>query len=367
MKNAFVVITVFIVCNILVCPFVDAKPPSKPGEDVEKKYLFPGTGFFIKNRDPYSLEVSKDWFLQAVELQSKGESAEALKVFEKFTKRRCDHSILHEGKSILIGPESIYRAAMIREQKGDWKKAFDHLKLIAEAYVLYDFELVAASLTRIAEKLATAELPKKWGFVPQLRSSSDDRDRLNEIVKLSRGPKYAPRALMILAEISLQAEKEEEAIDALSRLVNYYPEHYLSEKAYFVLGEIYEGLVSGPSYDQTSTQEALNYYTDYLYLYSKHPDQGVDESLQQFEDRVKSSAERREQARIRIEQLKEIWGQSYLELGKYVEDYGKYYLIRWEELGTQPARRFYQRVLEVVNTSEAAREAESRLGQLKDE
>ena len=50
-----------------------------------------------------------------------------------------------------MGPEALYQAAMIREKQGDWKKAFDHLQLIARAYVRYDFERVANSLMRIAE------------------------------------------------------------------------------------------------------------------------------------------------------------------------------------------------------------------------
>ena len=270
-----------------------------------------------------------------------------------------------DGESILIGPEAIYRAAMIREQIGDWKKAFDHLHLIAEAYVLYDYEIVAESLMRIAEKLATIELPKKWGFLPRLRSPSEDQTRLNKIVKLSKGPKFAPRALMILAEISLQNDKEEEAIDALSRLINYFPEHHLSEKAYFMLGKIYQGLVSGPSYDQTVTQEALNYFNDYMLLYSRPPERGVGESEKHFEERRKGAEIRKAQARENILQLNEIRGESYLELGKYAEDYGKYYLVRWKELGNKPAKRFYERVLEVANPSDAATEARARLKKIK--
>ena len=54
-----------------------------------------------------------------------------------------------------------------------------------------------------------------------------------------------------------------------------------------------------------------------------------------------------------------------MELGKYAEDYGKYYLVRWKELGNKPAKRFYERVLEVSNPSDAATEARARLKKIK--
>ena len=254
-----------------------ANPRGSAKTEVEKTYLFPGTGFFVKNRDPYPPDEAKGWFLEAMNLQKSGELADALKLFEKFSKRRSDLIIEYDGKKVLVGPESIYRAAMIREKQGDWKKAFDHLQLVAKAYVRYDFERVAASLMRIAEQIATEDLPKKWGVVPRLRSGSEDRERLNQIVELSRGPKFAPRALMVLAEIARKDSKDDEAVDALERLVNFYPEHYLAEKAYFMLAKIHEEFVSGPSYDQGATLQALHYFEDYLILFEDTPNRGPDE------------------------------------------------------------------------------------------
>ena len=69
---------------------------------------------------------------------------------------------------IQVGPESLYQAAILRESRGDWQKAFEHLKLIAEAYTDYDFERVAESLMRIAERLAKEKLPKNGVFFPVL-------------------------------------------------------------------------------------------------------------------------------------------------------------------------------------------------------
>ena len=345
----------------------DANPRAPKKSDEVKTYLFPGTGFFIKNRDPYKDNEAKEWFLEAIELQRADELSGALKLFEKFTKRRCDLIIDFENTPTLIGPESIYRAAMIREKQGDWKKSFDHLQLIAKAYVRYDFERVASSLMRIAEQIATEDLPKKWGVVPRLRSGSEDRERFNQIVELSRGPKFAPRALLVLAEISLKDDKIDEAVDALERLVNYYPDHYHCEKAYFMLGEIHQGFVSGPSYDQGSTLQALNYYEDYLILFEQSPPRGANESQEQFELRIKESSERKELARKGRQAMRESLAQSKLEVGKYVEQYGKYFLVRWQELGNQPALQFYNQAITTAPESDAAREAEKSVAKLRNE
>jgi outer membrane protein assembly factor BamD len=220
---------------------------------------------------------------------------------------------------------------------------------------------------RIAELLATAELPKKWGVIPRLRSGSDDRERLNQIVELSRGPQFAPRALMVLAEISLQDDKDEEAVNALERLVNYYPDHYLSEKAYFKLGQIHKDFVSGPSYDQGSTLNALNYFEDYLILYDQPPRQGPDETISNYQQRIKESAERKKMAQTNKNKMRASLAQSKLEIGRYVENYGKYFLTHWEKLGNEPALQFYNQAITTAPESGAAREAEMRVAELRND
>ena len=279
-RSAF---TLFILASVL-----QAAPRSSRGSDTsEKTYLFPGTGFFVKNRKPYEPQEAKRWFNEADGHQKKGDLGKALSLYEKFAKRRSDAS---DSSKVLfsVGAESLFRAANIREKRGDWQKAFQHLRLVAQAYTNYDFERIAEALMRLAERLAKEDQPRKWGVIPRFRSGNEDRLRLNQIVDLARGPKFAPRALMALAEISLKDEKEEDAIDALERLINLYPENYLCEKAYFLMAEIYRGKVAGPSYDQGSTLKSLNFYEDFLILYEKPPAMSKHESQESYSDRVKS-------------------------------------------------------------------------------
>ena len=54
----------------------------------EKEYLFPGTGFFVKNRKPYDESEAKAWFKEAYDLEKEGKGSKSLKFYEKFSKRR---------------------------------------------------------------------------------------------------------------------------------------------------------------------------------------------------------------------------------------------------------------------------------------
>jgi len=346
------------------CFLESAPAPSKPGVS-DKEYTFPGTGFFIKDRSPYPENEAKRWFLEANKMQKAGSLRKALGLYEKFSKRRSDAIVTLQGEKIKIGPESLYRASILRERKGDWQKGFEHLRLIAKAYTDYDFERVAESLMRLAERLAKDDLPRKWGIFPRFRSGSQDRIRLDEIANLARGPRFAPRALMALAEIALRDDKEEEAVDALERIVNLYPENYMAEKAYFMLAKVYEERVSGPAYDQGSTLKALNFYEDYLILYAKPPPQSIHEDVKSFKARVQASKERFASAEEGRNKMRQTLAESKLEVAQYIEKYGKYFLVRWRELGNRPALQFYNEAINSAPESDAARIAEKKVVELR--
>ena len=82
---------------------------------------------------------------------------------------------------LLRNPSSV---PLFREARGDWGKSFSHLKLIAQAYTDYDFELVADSLMRISERLAKEKLPSGWGIIPRFRSGNKIVPDSNEISSL---------------------------------------------------------------------------------------------------------------------------------------------------------------------------------------
>ena len=364
--NFFVLTTFFVISTQLSALSPGEKNRRNKGaHSQDKEFLFPGTGFFKKNRDPILDKQAKEWFLDAEKAEQAGDVNEALNLYEKFSKRRSDFRIIVGNNEVQIGPEALYRAAKIRENRGDWQKAFASLRLIAAAYTDYDFERVAESLMRIAERLANDKLPKKWGVIPRFRSGSQDRLRLNQIASLARGPRFAPRALMALSEIAIKDKKEEEAVDALERLINLYPENYLCEEAYYTLASIFEDRVAGPAYDQGATLKALNFYEDYLILFPQSPPKSKHESLEDYKSRILEAKERKSSAEEGRRKMRETLSASKVVVGKYVEQYGKYFLTNWRELGNKPALQFYNEAITTAPESEAAREAEKKVAELR--
>ena len=74
--------------------------PNRGSSPDEEEYLFPGTGFFIKNRKPYDENEAKSWFRDAYNFDKQDKSSKALKLYEKFAKRRSDASLDLDGNCL---------------------------------------------------------------------------------------------------------------------------------------------------------------------------------------------------------------------------------------------------------------------------
>ena len=92
-------------------------------------------------------------------------------------------------------------------------------------------------------------------------------------VILSNAPysDYAPLALMNIANGHQKFDNIPEAINALDRMINFYPQSLLTPDAYLKLGQTNVSLVDGPAYDQTSTRDAITYFEDFMILFPGDP------------------------------------------------------------------------------------------------
>ena len=133
-----------------------------------------------------------------------------------------------------------------------------------------------------------------------------------------------------------QAEKDTgEAIDALDRLVNNYPQSVLTPVAYLKLGDMFASLSDGPEYDQAATKQAMTYYEDYLILYPG--DTGVS------------------MAAAGVDKMKTILAQSKIYIGDF------YF---YKRLNFQAARVFYNEAITSYPDSGPARTAKKRLAEV---
>ena len=64
-------------------------------------------------------------------------------------------------------------------------------------------------------------------------------------------------------------------------------------------------------------------------------------------------------------EMRQVLATSKLEVARYMEKYGKYFLVRWQELGNRPALQFYNEAINSAPESEAARIAEKKVAELR--
>ena len=109
----------------------------------------------------------------------------------------------------------------------------------------------------------------------------------------------------------------------------------------------------------------MKFYEDYLILYATPPPQSPHESKEAYQLRLKEAGERSSMAENGRNEMRQTLAASKLEVAQYVEKYGKYFLVRWRELGNRPALQFYNEAINSAPESEAARLAEKKVAELR--
>ncbi len=168
----------------------------------------------------------------------------------------------------IFAPEALYQRAVIYIDRNQYESATKELQKIIKKYPNYeDFNLVVQQLYIIGEKVQDGSIPYYWGLIPGFYNSEISTKAYEEVVQSAPYSDYAPMALMNLAMVANDNEKPEEAIDALDRLINNYPDSFITSDAYLSLAQTYGALVQGPQYDQGATRQSIAYYKDFLILF----------------------------------------------------------------------------------------------------
>ncbi|QYY35576.1 tetratricopeptide repeat protein [Ruficoccus sp. ZRK36] len=168
----------------------------------------------------------------------------------------------------IFAPEALYQRAVIYIDRNQYEAATKELQKIVRKYPNYeDFNLVVKSFYDIGEKVQDGSLPYYWGLIPGFYNSELSTKAYEEVVQSAPYSDYAPMALMNLAIVANENEEPEQAIDALDRLINNYPDSFITSDAYLSLAQTYGSLVQGPEYDQGATHQSISYYKDFLILF----------------------------------------------------------------------------------------------------
>jgi outer membrane protein assembly factor BamD len=192
-----------------------------------------------------------------------GSRGAALRRYKKVVKRY---------PASIYASEALYRSGKLYLARKQYFKSFGAFAQIAQSYPnSKHFNDIIGEEYRIASALLDGARNRIWGLIPSFTNRTRAIEYFEVIIRDAPYSDYAPLALMNKARGHLKERDTEEAIDALDRMINTYPQSLLAPDAYLKLAQTYSTMVDGPAYDQGATKEAITYYEDYLILFPNDP------------------------------------------------------------------------------------------------
>lgn len=259
---------------------------------------------------------------------SRGRTGSANRIFKRIIKRYPNATATAEAR---------FLHGQILMTKTRWTKAFDVYQELINTHPNYEnFDNVIGGQFECATALMEGARGRIFWVIPGFRQYSKAIEQFERIVGNAPYSDFAPLSLMNIALIAEQEGQSEEAIDALDRLINFYPQSMLAPDAYFNMAEIYSSLVKGSEYDQGSTRQAIRYYEDFLILFPQSSSLGEVEA--------------------NLESMENLLAQSRLNLGDF------YYYYR---ANNTAALVFYNETITIAPESESADEARLRIADIE--
>lgn len=295
-----------------------------------------------------------DWFdsdddeeLISLDVASQAEESEAAAMLENGKARlssgstgsanRTFKKIIKNYPNAQATAEARFLHGQILMTKGRWAKAFDSFQELIDNHADYqNFDRVIGAQFECATALMEGARGRILWIIPGFRQYDKAIDQFEQIVRNAPYGDYAPLSLMNIAIISEQEEDPEIAIDALDRLINYYPQSMLAADAYYNMAETYSNLVKGAEYDQGSTRQAISYYEDFLILFPQSSYLGEVEA--------------------NLESMENLLASSRLSLGDFFYNY---------RANNTAALVFYNETITIAPESESAAEARQRIDDIE--
>jgi outer membrane protein assembly factor BamD len=196
--------------------------------------------------------------------EDKGNNRSAIKAYASVAKKYPNS---------IYAPEAFYRSAHLHLARKEYTKAFDDFQEVIARYPnTRRFNEIIGEQYRIASALLDGARNRMFfGLLPGFVSRDRALGYFETILVNAPYSDYAPLSLMNIARGHQKLKNNEDAIYALDRMINNYPQSLLAPDAYLKIGQTHASLVDGPYYDQASTKEAITYFTDFMLLYPSDP------------------------------------------------------------------------------------------------
>jgi outer membrane protein assembly factor BamD len=272
---------------------------------------------------------------KALDLMNKGRTAEekhhygsAIRAYKKVGKKYAASA---------YAPEAFYRTGKLYLLRKQYLKAFENLQVSVQRYPdTQRFNEIIGEEYRIASALLDGARPRIWGLIPGFRNRERAIRYFEVILVNAPYSDYAPLALMNVARGHLKLNNTEEAIDALDRMINTYPQSLLAPDAYLKLAQTNMKLVDGPYYDQGATKEAITYFQDFMILFPNDPNLPV--------------------AAKGLDNMKEVLAESKMKIGDFYLDKRRNYTA---------AKVFYNEAITAYPDSPVAARAKTKLAEVE--
>jgi outer membrane protein assembly factor BamD len=191
--------------------------------------------------------------------EEKGSRRSAIKSYNKVFKKYTNS---------IYAQEAVYRAARLYLARKQYIKSFDSYQQLLSRYPNTSrFNEIIGEQYRIASALLDGARIYWWGWMPGFRHREKGIEFFEYVLINAPYSDYAPLALMNVARGHQKLHNTDEAIDALDRMINSYPQSLLAPDAYIQLAKAHQALVEGPNYDQSSSKDAATYYEDFIILF----------------------------------------------------------------------------------------------------
>lgn len=201
--------------------------------------------------------------------EEKNSARTALKFYRKVAKKYPNS---------IYAAEAQYRIGNLRLARKQYVKAFDAYQVVALRYPQTTrYEEIIGKQYQIATALLDGARGRILGLFPGFTNREKAIEELEILLMEAPYSDYAPLALLSIAHGHQYFKNTDEALDALDRMVNNYPQSVLTTDAYLDLGKTHASLVAGPYYDQGSTRDAITYFEDFMILFPSDNNVGVAE------------------------------------------------------------------------------------------
>jgi len=168
----------------------------------------------------------------------------------------------------IYAPEAQYHLGKVQLARKKYSKSFEAFQTVALRYPStnhYD-EIIGLQYS-IASALLDGARGRVFGIFPGFTNREKGIQYLETLIAEAPYSDYAPLAMMSVAQGQAYLKNPEEAMDALDRMINSYPQSVLAPDAYLSLGKAHASLVEGAYYDQASTRDSITYYEDFMILF----------------------------------------------------------------------------------------------------